>query len=126
MSELLRLHEVTAGYADTLTIGAGEAKNVDITLRAAAVMMTPMVVSAVREAQARADASATIDVVTGTALREARAAHPAGVAQRIPGVHVSQLSGEGHSTAIRQPISTKPRERVPNPSGQWPSRRSVS
>src|SRR5215213_5757159 len=28
--------------------------------------------------------------------------------KRIPGVYVSQLSGEGHSMAIRQPITTKP------------------
>src|SRR3712207_3510031 len=27
---------------------------------------------------------------------------------RLPGVHVSELSGEGHSLAIRQPITTKP------------------
>jgi outer membrane cobalamin receptor len=27
---------------------------------------------------------------------------------RLAGVHVSELSGEGHSMAIRQPITTKP------------------
>ncbi len=97
-----------AAFTDTISVTAGQPTNVEITLRAAAVVMAPMVVSAVREAQRRADASATIDVVSGTELREARATHPAEIVQRIPGMHVSQLSGEGHSTAIRQPISTKP------------------
>src|SRR5262245_54295183 len=69
-----------AMLTDTITVAAGQPTNVDISLRAAAVILTPMVVSAVREAQSRADASATIDVVTGTELREARAAHPAEVA----------------------------------------------
>lgn len=99
------------GYAqrvDSVTIAGGAESRHDVTLTAAAQVIAPMVVSAAREAQRRADASATIDVIDGASLREARAAHPAGIAQRIPGVHVSQLSGEGHSTAIRQPISTKP------------------
>lgn len=81
---------------------------VRIALTAAAQVIAPMVVSATREMQRRKDVSATIDVLDGAALREARAAHPAAIVNRIPGVHVAELSGEGHSTAIRQPISTKP------------------
>lgn len=80
----------------------------DVRLVAAAQVIAPVVVSATREMQRRTDASATIDVLDGAAMREARAAHPAAIVSRIPGVHVSQLSGEGHSTAIRQPITTKP------------------
>jgi outer membrane receptor protein involved in Fe transport len=99
------------GYAprtDTVSVRAATVTDLDVVLRAAAQVIAPMIVSATREAQRRSDASATIDVVTGTELREARAAHPAAIVKRVPGVHVSQLSGEGHSTAIRQPISTKP------------------
>ena len=97
-----------AQHVDSVTVGEGAATRLDVALSAAAQVIAPMVVSAAREAQRRAEASASIDVIDGASLREARAAHPAGIAQRIPGVHVSQLSGEGHSTAIRQPISTKP------------------
>ncbi|MEP7382380.1 MAG: TonB-dependent receptor [Gemmatimonadota bacterium] len=99
------------GYAsrtDTVQIDAGRVARLDVSLHSAAQVIAPLIVSATREAQRRNDASATIDVLDGVSLREARASHPAGIAQRIPGVHVSQLSGEGHSTAIRQPISTKP------------------
>ena len=97
-----------AQHVDSVDIADGADTRHDVALRAAAQVIAPMVVSAAREAQRRTDASATIDVIDGASLREARAAHPAGIAKRIPGVHVSQLSGEGHSTAIRQPISTKP------------------
>jgi outer membrane receptor protein involved in Fe transport len=58
--------------------------------------------------QRRSEASATIDVLDGAEVRRARAAHPSGIMNRLAGVHVSELSGEGHSMAIRQPITTKP------------------
>jgi iron complex outermembrane recepter protein len=95
-------------YSVTITLAAGERKQLEVSLTPAAQIIAPMVVSATREAQRRAEASATIEVIDGVAIRESRAAHPAEIAKRVPGVHVSQLSGEGHSTAIRQPITTKP------------------
>lgn len=99
------------GYASRtlgIVIASGRETQLDVALTVTAQVIAPMVVSATRESQRRADASATIDVLDGASMREARAAHPAAIVNRIPGVHVSQLSGEGHSTAIRQPISTKP------------------
>ncbi|GLC25323.1 TonB-dependent receptor [Roseisolibacter agri] len=90
-----------------LTVGAG-ATRLDLALAEEAAVVAPVVVSATRETQRRAEASATIDVLDGAEVRLARAAHPAQVLKRVPGVYVSQLSGEGHSMAIRQPITTKP------------------
>lgn len=97
-----------ASRTDTITVGADGAVVHDFTLHEQATVVAPVVVSATRERQRRADASATIDVLSGTDVREARASHPAQLMKRIPGVYVSQLSGEGHSMAIRQPITTKP------------------
>jgi len=91
----------------TLTLGAG-AMMADFRLAERAAIIAPVVVSATRERQRRAEASATIDVLDGAEVRLARAAHPAQVMKRVPGVYVSQLSGEGSSVAIRQPITTKP------------------
>jgi outer membrane receptor protein involved in Fe transport len=71
-------------------------------------MMTPMTVSATRELRRRDEGSATIDVIDGPEVRGSHAAHPSAIMNRIPGVHVSDLSGEGHSMAMRQPITTKP------------------
>jgi outer membrane receptor protein involved in Fe transport len=47
-------------------------------------------------------------VVDGATLGEARPHHPADIVSRVPGAWVANLSGEGHMTAIRQPITTKP------------------
>ncbi|HZF67223.1 MAG TPA: TonB-dependent receptor [Gemmatirosa sp.] len=80
----------------------------DFALAARAALVAPVVVSATRETQRRVEASATIDVLDGAEVRLARAAHPAQVMKRVPGVYVSQLSGEGSSVAMRQPITTKP------------------
>ncbi|MHB1225329.1 MAG: TonB-dependent receptor [Gemmatimonadaceae bacterium] len=99
------------GYAthrDSVIVPAGGTLAVDVTLAEQASVLAPTIVSATREIQRRAEASATIDVLDGAELRHARPSHPADVMNRLAGVHVSVLSGEGHSMAIRQPITTKP------------------
>ena len=87
---------------------AGAPLALDVALEPEASVIAPVVVSATREARRRTESAATIDALDGAEVRLARAAHPAAIMHRVPGVHVSQLSGEGHGTAIRQPISTKP------------------
>ena len=96
--------------SDTIVVevAAGAIARADFTLRDAAAVITPVVVSATRELQRRADGSVTIDVLDGAEIRRTRAAHPSGIMNRLPGVHVSELSGEGHSMSMRQPITTKP------------------
>lgn len=81
---------------------------VELLLNAEASVVSPMVVSATREVQRRQDATVTIDVLDGEEVRRTRAAHPSGLLNRVPGVHVSELSGEGHSLAMRSAITTKP------------------
>ena len=51
---------------------------------------------------------ASIGVITAKEIAEIRPTHPSELAGRVPGVHVNVTGGEGHMTAIRQPISTKP------------------
>jgi outer membrane receptor protein involved in Fe transport len=100
-----------AGYAvarSAVSVAAGDSVALDLRLVPEAAVLAPVVVSATREAQRRADASVTVDVVDGGEVRLARASHPAGIMNRVPGVHVAELSGEGHSLAMRQPITTKP------------------
>jgi iron complex outermembrane recepter protein len=94
--------------AQTVRVSADSVTQVDFSLTEVAAVIAPTVVSATREVQRRTDQSATIDVLEGAAIREVRAAHPSGIMQRLPGVHATQLSGEGLSMAIRQPITTKP------------------
>lgn len=92
----------------TIALGALADVTADFTLTGAATVLAPTVVSATREERRRDEASATIDVLTAAELRRARPAHPNEALNRLPGVHLIELSGEGHMTAIRQPITTKP------------------
>ena len=94
--------------AQTIRVAADSTAQANFALAEVAAVIAPTVVSATREVQRRTDQSATIDVLDGAAIREVRAAHPAGIMQRLPGVHATQLSGEGLSMSIRQPITTKP------------------
>ena len=94
--------------AQTIRVTADSTARADFSLAEVAAVIAPTVVSATREVQRHTDQSSTIDVLDGAAIREVRAAHPAGIMQRLPGVHATQLSGEGLSLAIRQPITTKP------------------
>ena len=89
-------------------LAAGDTATLDFALESAATMIAPLTVSATRELRRRDEGSATIEVLDGSEIRRAHAAHPAGLMNRVPGVHVADLSGEGHSMAMRQPITTKP------------------
>lgn len=73
-----------------------------------AAILAPTVVSATREVERRNSAPVAIGVVSGAEIARTGPAHPGAVLNRIPGVHIVELSGEGHMTAIRQPMTTKP------------------
>lgn len=91
-----------------VSVRDGATVSVELALRESAAVLEPVVVSATREAERRGESSVTIDVLGADQIRDAHASHPAQLLDRLPGVHVSELSGEGHSMAIRQPITTKP------------------
>lgn len=65
-------------------------------------------VTGTREAQLINETPNTVDTVSGERIREQRPSHPSQIMNQVPGVWVSNLSGEGHSTAIRQPLTTAP------------------
>jgi iron complex outermembrane recepter protein len=65
-------------------------------------------VTGTREGQARSETPATVSVISEEAVREVAPAHPSELMGRVPGVHVNVTGGEGHATAIRQPITTAP------------------
>lgn len=67
-----------------------------------------MTVTGTREGELLSETPATVDVVKDRTLRETRPTHPKDVLNQVPGVWISNLSGEGHSTAIRQPLTTSP------------------
>jgi len=60
-----------------------------------------------REAQSLKETALSIGVVKSQEIENIKPAHPSEIMQRIPGVHINVTGGEGHMTAIRQPITTK-------------------
>jgi len=65
-------------------------------------------VTATRSEQLRVETPATVDIVSREALDASKPGHPGEILGRVPGVWVSVTGGEGHMTAIRQPLTTSP------------------
>lgn len=78
-------------------------------MREAAVRVDAVVVTATGVAQRQMESTVSTGTVTGPQLRELKASHPAEVVRQVAGAWVSVSgSGEGHMTAIRQPLTTNP------------------
>lgn len=71
------------------------------------IKMDEVSVIGTREAQSINETALSIGVVKQQDIENIKPAHPSEIMQRIPGVHVNVTGGEGHMTAIRQPITTK-------------------
>jgi iron complex outermembrane receptor protein len=83
-----------------------------VALRAGAeetpTVLDETVVSGSREATPLAETAASVGSIKGETLRADKPSHPADVLGQVPGVYISVTNGEGHQTAIRQPITTNP------------------
>ncbi|MDO8350675.1 MAG: TonB-dependent receptor [Gallionella sp.] len=75
---------------------------------AAEQWMDEVVVTGTREAVRKSEVAATVGVIKGVEVRAAKASHPSQIMGRVPGVWVNITGGEGHQTAIRQPLTTNP------------------
>ena len=105
-----RLEIRALGYrtvAQLVTVRVFEITRVEAVLRAAAVSLPDLVVSTSRDAQLASRTPLSVEVIGADEIAEARSHHPADIVNRAPGVYVSNAGGEGHFTAIRQPITTK-------------------
>ncbi|HAK89345.1 MAG TPA: TonB-dependent receptor [Nitrospiraceae bacterium] len=67
-----------------------------------------IVVSATREAELLKEKAQTINAVKGEEIKNVKPTHPSEIMNRIPGVWINTTAGEGHITAIRQPLTTNP------------------
>ena len=89
------------------TVAHGDTTRVDVRLPAAVIELQEVVVSTSREARRAAATPLSVGVFGEEEIRAARARHPSDLVNRSAGVYVSNYGGEGHATAIRQPITTK-------------------
>ena len=64
-------------------------------------------VTGTREEVLKAETAETSDQLDQQIIQDTKPAHPAEILDRIPGVHISVTNGEGHTAAIRQPMTTK-------------------
>jgi iron complex outermembrane receptor protein len=91
----------------SVTVVPGDSATLELRLRPAAVTLPDVVVSTTREEQLASTTPLSVGVIREEEIRETRGHHPSEIVNRSPGVYVSNFGGEGHATAIRQPITTK-------------------
>ena len=69
--------------------------------------LTELVITTTREEKLLSEIPESIEAINSEEIKFILPAHPSEVLNRISGVHINNLSGEGHMTSIRQPITTK-------------------
>ena len=74
--------------------------------REEALEMEHVIVTSTREAKAAHAIPEASDVILEEELRFLAPSHPEEALNRVPGVHINNLGGEGHMASIRQPITT--------------------
>jgi iron complex outermembrane receptor protein len=70
------------------------------------IELVPVTITDTREAALKSETSASTSQISQEDINFLQPGHPSEVLNRMPGVHVNVTGGEGHMTAIRQPIST--------------------
>ena len=65
-----------------------------------------VVVTATKEVKPKHEVAEAITAIYEDELKAIMPSHPAEALNHIAGVHINNLGGEGHMTAIRQPITT--------------------
>ncbi|TVR66261.1 MAG: TonB-dependent receptor [Gemmatimonadales bacterium] len=93
--------EVSVGPGEPLT-------TVEVRLEPDPLVLPGLVVSITGELRSRWETASSVSRLGGEEIRSVNPSHPAELLNRVPGVWVSPTSTEGHMTAIRQPITTKP------------------
>lgn len=72
-----------------------------------ASQLETMVVTATREEKRKMDIPESVDVFDEESISSVSPSHPSEILNRSAGVHINNMGGEGHMTAIRQPITTR-------------------
>ncbi len=72
------------------------------------VILEETVVTASREGQSRWEVPVAMGHLSHREIQEKQPTHPAELLGRVSGVWVNVTGGEGHMTAIRQPLTTSP------------------
>ncbi|MBM4184596.1 MAG: TonB-dependent receptor [Gemmatimonadetes bacterium] len=102
---------VRLGYSSAeqaVSVRGGAQTRLELVVREVAIELAGLVVSASREAQRLAETPASVSALRGSEIRAVGASHPSEIMRQVPGAWISVTGGEGHQTAIRQPLTTNP------------------
>ena len=92
-----------AGLAALFTAGAhGQAAPASLTA------LPPVTVTGTREKALLVETPVSVGVIHSDVIRETAPLHPGQLLGQVPGVAIAVTTGEGHTTAIRQPFTTSP------------------
>ncbi len=72
------------------------------------VALDEVTVTGTREGELKSETPKSVSVLDGATIDMVKPTHPSELFNRIPGVSIQPTTGEGHTTAIRQPITTDP------------------
>ncbi|MDZ4262352.1 MAG: TonB-dependent receptor, partial [Pseudomonadota bacterium] len=86
----------------------GLVASVSVAMAGEVTTLGEVTVTGTREGEAVAETSASVGIIDAKAIDELKASHPSEILGKVPGVYVNVTGGEGHMTAIRQPITTNP------------------
>ena len=70
--------------------------------------LAPVTVTGTREGRTIAETPATVNVIKADSIAAQKPQHAAQIMNQAAGVWVNVTGGEGHITAIRQPLTTNP------------------
>ena len=94
--------------AGRTAVDAVAGRDVRTTITLQLTFSEEVVVSESRTGQLRHETPASVGAVTHEDLALVKPSHPSEILGSVPGVWVSITGGEGHQTAIRQPLTTNP------------------
>ena len=97
---------IAFAISTAIPFGVFAQSEVGQTKTAVTTTVDTMVVTATREGKARSELAESVSVQDKEEIEAVSPSHPAELLNRVAGVHVNNLGGEGHMTSIRQPIST--------------------
>ncbi len=91
-----------------VSVSSDQILSIPLRLVETPILLQGIVVSATQERQTVADIAASIGRIDSETISDVNPTHPSQIMSKIPGVWVNVTEGEGHMTAIRQPLSLSP------------------
>ncbi|MPZ18166.1 MAG: TonB-dependent receptor [Luteitalea sp.] len=94
--------------AEPRRVSVGPAHVAPIDVQLALGLTEQVTVTDSREERLKSETPVSVGVLSRTRIADVKPTHPSQLLGTVPGVWVNTTGGEGHMTAIRQPLTTSP------------------